>query len=98
MNSRCSHQKPTSSMHHTVGTNNQGFSFAKLPSQPIVARHEIPEVTLVATNDYTKNISSFIFSPSLDQHPPSANRYKTEYQTPQKLKKPIGQIGTPARS
>ena len=82
MNSRCSHQKPTSSMHHTVGTNNQGFSFAKLPSQPIVARHEIPEVTLVATNDYTKNISSFIFSPSLDQHPPSANRYKTEYQTP----------------
>jgi hypothetical protein len=56
-------------------------------------------VTLVATNDYTKNISSFIFSPSLDQHPPSANRYKTAYQTPQKPKKQaIDQISTPARS
>jgi hypothetical protein len=56
-------------------------------------------VTLVATNDYTKNISSFIFSPSLDQHPPSANRYKTAYQTPQKPKKQgINQVSTPARS
>jgi septal ring factor EnvC (AmiA/AmiB activator) len=56
-------------------------------------------VTLVATNDYTKNISSFIFSPSLDQHPPSANRYKTAYQTPQKPKKQaIDQTSTPARS
>lgn len=88
MNSRCSHQKPTSTMHHTVGSTNKGFSFAKLPNQPIVAKHEIPNVTLVATNDYTKNISSFIFSPSLDHHPKMADRYKTttSYQTPKKSK------------
>lgn len=84
MNSRCSHQRTANTMNQSVvGTQNKGFNYAK-NNQPYAAQHDIPKVTLVATNDYTKNISSFIFSPSLDTRPQTANRYKTSYQTPKK--------------
>jgi len=53
-------------MSRTVGSNSTGFNFVRT-NQPIVASHEVESVNLVARNDYTKNISSFIFTPSLDK-------------------------------
>lgn len=83
-------------MSRTVGLNNTGFSFVKT-NQPVVAAHLIENMNLVARNDYTKNMSSYIFTPSIDKR--QAELANTKYKSTVNLKqKLIDAPGSPAQS
>jgi hypothetical protein len=73
LKARCQHKRPASSRGKTA------FGFAQ--DAALTKPYVVSGLELVARNDYTKNISEYLFSPALKDRPKTAARPSSSRQS-----------------